>query len=99
MNTVAAIVLIVGYIGTLAGVLSAVVNIFRKLKEIIDGQLCELRSDITAIYYRHVDEEEPTLREYERQNLDALYHGYTALGGNHFIKDIYEKMRGWKVTT
>ena len=28
-----------------------------------------------------------------------LYAGYHTLGGNHFVDDLYEKMRHWKVVT
>ena len=53
-----------------------------------------------AIYYRHCDEAEPTLREYERKNLDALFNAYEVLHGNTFISDIYNKeMRHWHVSS
>ena len=48
-------------------------------------------------YYAHADESDPALREYERKDLDDLYAGYHTLGGNHFVDDLYEKMRAWKV--
>ena len=79
--------------------LGSVIAILRKLKIIVNASKCQLRSDITTIYYKHCDEEEPTLREYERKNLDELYDGYHTLKGNHFVDDLYEKMRHWKVVT
>ena len=79
--------------------LGSVIAILRKLKIIVNASKCQLRSDITNIYYKHCDEEEPTLREYERKNLDELYDGYHTLKGNHFVDDLYEKMRTWKVVT
>lgn len=79
--------------------LGSVIAILRKLKIIVNASKCQLRSDITNIYYKHCDEEEPTLREYERKNLDELYDGYHTLKGNHFVDDLYEKMRHWKVVT
>lgn len=79
--------------------LSSVIAILCKLKIIVNASKCQLRSDITAIYYKHVDEETPTLREYERKNLDELYDGYHTLRGNHFVDDLYEKMRHWTVVT
>jgi hypothetical protein len=51
------------------------------------------------MYYSHCDEEEPALREYERKDLDDLYAGYHTLHGNHFIDDLYNKMRNWKVVS
>lgn len=91
--------LVVGYLTTLAGFLAVMWKLWKKLKAISEGQQCQLRSDITSIYYRHSDEETPTLREYERKNLDDLYEGYKALGGNHFIDDLYGKMREWRVVS
>lgn len=81
------------------GFIASVVAILRKLKIIVNANKCQLRSQITAIYYKHVDEENPTLREYERKNLDEMYGGYHTLHGNTFIDDIYEKMRHWTVVT
>ena len=97
------IVKIIGYITTLFGVVAWFSKKFKEFsenfKEIKDSQLCQLRSDITAIYYKHIDDEIPTLREYERKNLDDLYAGYHTMRGNHFIDDIYDTMRTWKVVT
>lgn len=86
------VVIVVGFLGSIFAIL-------RKLKIIVNASRCQLRSDITAIYYKHVDEEQPTLREYERKNLDELYEGYHTLRGNHFVDDLYEKMRHWTVVT
>lgn len=97
------IVKIIGYLSTLFGVIvwfSKKFNEFAEdFREIKNSQLCQLRSDIASIYYKHVDEEVPTLREYERKNLDDLYGGYHTMNGNHFIDDIYAEMRSWKVIT
>ena len=86
------VVVIVAFIGSVAAIL-------RKLKVIVDASRCQLRSDITGIYYKHVDEPTPTLREYERKNLDDLYDGYHTLKGNHFVDDLYRQMREWRVVT
>ena len=86
------IIVVVGFVASVAAIL-------RKLKIIVNANKCQLRSQITAIYYKHVDEENPTLREYERKNLDELYGGYHTLHGNTFIDDIYDKMRHWTVVT
>ena len=86
------VVVIVAFLGS-------VIAILRKLKTIADASRCQLRSDITGIYYKHVDEAQPTLREYERKNLDDLYDGYHTLKGNHFVDDLYRQMREWRVVT
>lgn len=82
----------------LIGFAAAIVGVFVKLKNISNGQQCQLRHDITATYYKHEDEETPVLREFERKDLDDLFDAYKALGGNHFVDDIYERMRDWKVS-
>ena len=90
---------ILAYLGTVGGVFAFLWKQWKKIKDIADAQKCQLRSDILAIYYRHCDEEDPTLREYERKNLDSLYAAYEVLHGNTFISDIYEdQMRHWRVT-
>jgi hypothetical protein len=90
---------VVGYVATIVGVITYLRRIWKSVKAEKDGVLCLLRSNIRTIYYHHCDEETPTIREYERQDLDDLYAGYHTLGGNHFVDDLYEKMRGWKVVT
>ena len=92
MNTIELIVKIIGWGGSISVVLFGGIAIIKALQ-------CLLRHDITGIYYKHLDEQAPTLREHERKNLDDLYDGYKALGGNHYIDDIYKEMREWKVVT
>ena len=106
MSTLGRAALVIGYIVTIGGGIGVAVKLLAKVKALSDkikavceGQQCQLRSDITAIYYSHCDEERPTLREYERKNLDDLYEGYKALEGNHFIDDLYHAMRDWHVVT
>ena len=90
MNNVAAAAAVIGYLATFGGAAAFLGKLW---------QQCQLRNDITAIYYRHCGEETPALREYERKNLDDLYGGYKALGGNHFIDDLYHAMRDWRVVS
>lgn len=90
---------VAGYLCTIGGVFAYLAKIWKSIKCEKDGVLCLLRSNIRKIYYAHADEEVPALREYERQDLEDLYAGYHALHGNHFVDDIYEKMRRWKVVT
>jgi len=87
----------IGYCTTLIGFIAVLIAFWKKLKKIGEGQQCQLRSDITGIYYKHCDEETPTLREFERKNLDSLTEAYKALGGNNYIDDLYNQMRHWKV--
>lgn len=96
--TLAMIASLIANIMAIIGFAASISCVFKRLHSIANGQQSQLRSDITAIYYRHVDEAEPTLREYERKNLDDLFEAYKAMKGNHFVDDIYKTMRGWKVT-
>lgn len=90
---------IIGYVATVGGVFIFLGKQWKKIKDIADAQKCQLRSDILSIYYKHCDEDDPTLREYERKNLDALFGAYEVLHGNSFISDIYnDQMRHWHVT-
>lgn len=88
----------IGYIITILSFLGILSAFWKKLKKIAEGQQCQLRSDITAIYYKHCDEQTPTMREYERKNLDSLVEAYKALDGNNYIDDLYDLMRHWKVS-
>ena len=103
MTTVQNIVTVLGLLMTVGGILGGIFATFKSLNKKVavfeEGLKCLLRSDIMAIYYRHCDDEEPTLREYERKNLDALYASYEAHHGNSFVSDLYNnEMRHWRVT-
>ena len=91
-----------GQISTIAVIGSAILfawKVLKKLNNITGGLRSMERDRITATYYKHSDDEEPTLRQYERESLDKLYASYETLGGNSFVQDLYEQMRHWKVTT
>ena len=86
------------YIGYVTPIITAIVVIYKWFNVVMEGQRCLLRTDIMDIYYKHCEEEEPTLREYERKNLDALYASYVAHRGNSFVSDLYNNvMRHWPV--
>ena len=99
MSKLAMAATIIGYIATIGGMFMFLRKLWKSIKDEKNGVQCLLRSRIREIYYHHCDEEKPSIREYERQDLDDLYAGYHALGGNHFVDDLYEKMRDWKVVT
>ena len=58
-----AIALIISDIAVIGGAIIFFYKVWQKIQRVADGHMCMLRSEITAIYYRHIDEEEPTLRE------------------------------------
>ena len=89
-----------GQISTIAVIGSAILfawKVLKKLNNITGGLRSMERDRITATYYKHSDDEEPTLRQYERESLDKLYASYITLGGNSFVQDLYKQMRNWKV--
>jgi len=95
----AALAALIGYLGAIGGMLGFLRRLWRSVRAEKEGVQCLLRSRIREIYYHHADDAAPEIREYERQDLDDLYAGYKALGGNHFVDDLYENMRAWKVVS
>ena len=61
------------------------------------GIECLIRSNILTIYYQA--QKCGQIRQYQRENVDLLYAAYKALGGNSFIRDVYDEIREYKVTT
>lgn len=64
---------------------------------IVEGQRCQLRSEMLRIYY--MCNETQTIRQYQRENFDKLYAAYKKLGGNSFVDDIYREIRTYNVIT
>lgn len=87
-------VALIGEIGVLLGVITPVIVLVIKL---INGQRCQLRSEMLQIYYHNRDKK--TIRQYEKENFVMLYEAYKALKGNSFIDDIYNEVRKWEVVT
>lgn len=57
---------------------------------------CLLRDRITSIYYKHSQDCEMKLYDYE--NLERLYKQYKNLGGNSFVDKIWEEIQdSWKI--
>lgn len=87
-------VALIGEIGVLLGVVTPVIVLVIKL---INGQRCQLRSEMLQIYYHNRDKKK--IRQYEKENFVMLYEAYKALKGNSFIDDIYNEVRKWEVVT
>ena len=85
-------VALVGEVGVLLGVVTPVIVLVVKL---INGQRCQLRSEMLQIYYHNRDNK--TIRQYEYENFVMLYEAYKALKGNSFIDKIYSEIRKWEV--
>lgn len=91
-------------LGQIAAIVTAVVLLVKPLRnkilgfcDIFSGLECLLRSDMLRTYYKHQNERQ--LRQHERENLEAEYRAYKALGGNTFVDDIHSDMTNWKVVT
>lgn len=85
-------VALIGEIGVLLGVVTPVIVLVIKL---INGQRCQLRSEMLQIYYHNRDSK--TIRQYEYENFVLLYEAYKALNGNSFIDKIYSELKKWEV--
>lgn len=90
--------------GYIMGIIGLVLFIFKPFKrylgilnKVMEGQKCQLRSDMLRTYYRH--REEDKIRQYEKENFLLEYASYKSLGGNSFIDDIEREIRSWEVIT
>ena len=87
-------VTLIGEIGVLLGVVTPVVVLIIK---IMNGQKCQLRSEMLHIYYGNKDT--GIIRQYEYENFVLLYEAYKALKGNSFIDNIYDEVKKWKIVS
>lgn len=66
------------------------------IKRLVEGQKCQLRSDMLRIYYKNKDDKK--LRQYEVENFILMYKAYKSLKGNSFIDIIYKEIKEWNIT-
>lgn len=92
--TLAEIAMLISEISVLIGVIVPVIVLIIK---IINGQKCQLRSEMLQTYYHNKDDKK--IRQYEYENFVMLYEAYKALKGNSFIDKIYEEVRSWEIIT
>lgn len=88
--------------GSLSAIIAVCVLLIKPLREkvfgiraIVSGIKCVLRYNMLDTYYKWHDKDE--IRQYERENFDAEYRAYKALGGNSFIDTINDEVRRWEV--
>ena len=86
------VVTIIGEIGILIGDITPVIVLIIKL---VNGQKCQLRSEMLQVYYHNKDSKK--IRQYEYENFVFLYEAYKALKGNSFIDKIYDEIKKWEV--
>lgn len=70
-------------------------RIFKRVRDVAEGQKCILRSDMMRTYYRH--HESGTIRQYEFENFLHNYCAYKALGGNSFVDKIHAEVIEWEI--
>lgn len=87
-------VTLISEIGVLVGVIVPVIILIIK---IINGQKCQLRSEMLQTYYHNKDKRQ--IRQYEYENFVLLYEAYKALKGNSFIDKIYKEVSSWEIVT
>ena len=92
MNNLLLMVEIISAISVLLGV---IIPFFVWIYRLVEGQKCQLRSDMLHTYYRHKDKK--IIRQYELENFILMYKAYKALKGNSFIDKIYEEVEKWEV--
>jgi hypothetical protein len=83
--------ILIGEISVLLGVIIPVIVMIIK---IINGQKCQLRSEMLQIYYNN--RESKKIRQYEKENFLLLYEAYKALKGNSFIDTIHDEVVTWE---
>ncbi len=84
-------VALISEVGVLLGVVTPVIVMIIK---IVNGQRCQLRSEMLQIYYHN--RETKKIRQYEKENFMLLYEAYKALKGNSFIDTIHDEVRKWE---
>ena len=86
---------IAAWIVSVAAAAGVLWKIWQKFNAVVDGILCQLRTEMMRTYHRHKNDE--YVRQYEKENFELNYKAYKALGGNSFIDDIHETVKKWKV--
>ena len=85
---------IISGLTVVAGILSA---FFIWIKRLVEGQKCQLRSDMLHTYYKHKNKK--TIRQYEYENFMLMFKAYKALKGNSFIDEIYNVVTHWEIVS
>ena len=49
------------------------------------------------MYFKHVENENKILTQWEAENLHKMYSAYKNLDGNSFVKDLVYRMNSWDV--
>ena len=76
-------------------VIGTIYAFFIWIKRLVEGQKCQLRSDMLHTYYKHKDTKK--IRQYEYENFMLMFKAYKALKGNSFIDEIHNKVVHWEI--
>ena len=87
--------LLITFIGELGVLVGTIIPMVVWVKRIVNGQRCQLRSDMLQIYYHNHKTNQ--IRQYEYENFVFLYEAYKSLNGNSFIDKIYKEVQTWEV--
>ena len=66
-------------------------------KQGLESSRTLLGNEIRKIYYDHLDKDNLSFTVRQKEYLVKLYDQYKALGGNHFIDEIFSHMMEWEV--
>lgn len=93
--TIGEIIAVISFAFTIIG---EIIAMYRIVKKIANGTKCQMRTEMLNIYFRHCEEEHPTIKQYEYENFEKLYLAYTSLNGNGFCKKIWDEIQNeWSV--
>lgn len=67
------------------------------LEQFRESQLSLLRDSITRLYFKYLPDKQ--VPSYERKDMVKLFESYEQLGGNSYVRTIYEEFMGWSVKT
>ncbi len=65
------------------------------VKNVMEGQKCMLRKDITDTYYAGKDKRQ--IEQYEYENVLLEYAAYKVLKGNSFVDKLVKEIKEWEV--
>lgn len=85
---------VIMYIKDVVFLIGIIVPVIVVLRKIMNGQKCQLRSDMLQIYYSN--KETKKIHQYEKENFILLYEAYKALKGNSFIDTIHAEVMKWE---
>ncbi len=57
------------------------------------SQLSIFRDDITRMYFKYLEDKQVPF--YARKDMVQLYETYTDMGGNSYVKTIYDELMSW----